>query len=874
MYPLSPASTPADQLSYQLLVDSVKEYAIFMLDPEGRIVSWNQGAERIKGYSAKEIIGRHFSCFYLPEDARLGKPEAGLQRAQLEGKYEAEGWRLRQDGSQFWASVVITPLRAPDGTLTGYAKVTRDLTERRLAEEALRANEAKLRAIMEHAADGIVTTDANAIIQSINPAGAALFGYPPEALIGCNVSLLIPEPDCHAHDRHVRRYVQTGNPRVIGKGPREVVGLRRDGRKILLELALSETVVQGQRTFIGILRDISARKRQEALLQAANHLLEAHVQERSAQWRAIFEHGPAGMAKIDLSGRWLEVNPQLCCLTGYTAAELKCLTWRDLASPEDIADAAPWLQKLLAGEINAYTREKIFIRKDGSTIEVESSLSVVRDASGRPLYFIGIATDMTERKRAEAARRASEAAYRAIFEQASVGIAHFNLAGKVLRANQKFAAILGYSMTEIAGITLQTFVHPDDLEKKLALRQRLLAGEIPNYVLEQRVVRRDGSHAWVRLNTSLGRDAETSLPSHTIGIVEDITAQKLIEQALAESQRRLKVAVQASGLGIWELDAATQRCWMSANTAAMLGYPAMEQVLPRATILRQVHPDDQVLAEARTRHAATLGSVQQADYRVIWPNGEIHWLASAVQAIRDAEGNIIKFIGASLDITRRKQAEQQLRQLSIHLLDIREDERKRVAREIHDELGGVLTAIKFDLTLPGWQEETRADEGTARHTATIAQVDAAIASLRRIISDLRPSVLDDLGLWAALEWQAQEFATRTGIHCTYRLEGPETDLAPEAATALFRMVQETLTNVLRHAHASSVTIRARVTAQEVTIRIQDNGVGIGAETIESNRSYGLLGMQERARQLSGAVRVSGKPGKGTTVRIWLPLGSV
>lgn len=873
MYPLSPSSSPADQLSYQLLVDSVKEYAIFMLDPEGRIVSWNQGAERIKGYRAADIIGRHFSCFYLPEEIRLGKPEAGLQRARLEGKYEAEGWRLRQDGRRFWASVVITPLFAPDGSLSGYAKVTRDLTERRRAEEALRANEAKLRAVMEHAADGIVTTDENAIIQSINPAGAALFGYTPDALIGRNVSVLIPEPAGSGHDQHVRRYRYTGTAHVMGRGPREVVGLHRDGHQVLLELALSETTVQGQPTFIGILRDITLRKRQEAVLKAANNILEAHVQERSAQWRVIFDNGPAGMAKIDLSGRWLEANPQLCRLTGYTAAELKCLTWRDLASPDDIADAVPWLQKLLAGEIDAYTREKIFIRKDGSTIEVESSLSVVRDAGGRPLYFIGIATDMTERKRAEAARHASEAAYRTIFEQAGVGIAHVNLVGKVIRANQKFADILGYRLTEIDGITLQAYVHPLDLPKKLALRQRLLAGEIPSYVVEQRIVRKDGTLAWVRQNVSLGQGTGSSQPTHTIGIVEDITAQKLVEQALAESQRRLKVAVQASGLGIWELDAASQQCWMSANAAAMLGYPAMEQVLPRAAVMRRVHPDDQAMAEARIGNAAALGSVQQADYRVFWPNGEVHWLASAVQVIRDAEGNIIKFIGASLDITRRKQAEQQLRELSIHLQDIREDERKRVAREIHDELGGALTAIKFDLTLPGCQEAAQAGEGAKRHTATIAQVDAAIASLRRIISDLRPSVLDDIGLWAALEWQAQEFAARTGIRCAYHLQGPETDLAPEAATGLFRMVQEALTNVLRHARASKVSIRARVTAQTVTIRIQDNGVGIGAGVVESNRSYGLLGMQERARQINGTVHVTGQPGKGTTVSIWLPLGN-
>lgn len=223
------------------------------------------------------------------------------------------------------------------------------------------------------------------------------------------------------------------------------------------------------------------------------------------------------------------------------------------------------------------------------------------------------------------------------------------------------------------------------------------------------------------------------------------------------------------------------------------------------------------------------------------------------------------------EVEARKQTEATLRHLASHLQGIREDERTRIAREIHDELGGVLAAIKFDLSVPMRQGSQCSEQALQRGQDLIHLVDEAITSLRRIISDLRPSILDDLGLWATLDWLAHEFEGRMGIPVLFDLEGEEVEIPPARATALFRIVQESLNNVAKHAQASQVEILATTTAHSISIVIQDNGQGFAPNATSSSKSYGILGMRERAQAFNGFVEITSQPGKGTAVSIEFPV---
>ncbi|HYR07190.1 MAG TPA: PAS domain S-box protein, partial [Longimicrobium sp.] len=195
---------------FRLMVESVQDYAIFVLDPRGHILSWNRGAERIKGYTAEQVIGRHFSLFYTDEARGRGHPEWELAVAAREGRYQEEGWRVRADGGLFWANVVITALFAPDGSLVGFAKVTRDLTERKKAEESLRENEARLSRIVASATDAIISTDEARNILVFNQAAERLFGVTAEEAIGAPLDRFIPQRFRGVHGEHMRRFGETG----------------------------------------------------------------------------------------------------------------------------------------------------------------------------------------------------------------------------------------------------------------------------------------------------------------------------------------------------------------------------------------------------------------------------------------------------------------------------------------------------------------------------------------------------------------------------------------------------------------------------------------------------------------------------------------
>src|SRR5207249_3059615 len=195
--PRAQATQPPDtDQPFRSIVESVQDYAIFMLDVTGRVTSWNVGAERIKGYSAEEIVGEHFSRFYVPEDVQARKPERELQVAAAEGRWEDEGWRVRKDGSRFWANVVLTPLRSADGALLGFAELSRDLTERRRAETALRQSEARLRLMVESVKDhAILMLDCEGRVVSWNAGAERIKGYRPDEILGRHFSRFYPPDD-------------------------------------------------------------------------------------------------------------------------------------------------------------------------------------------------------------------------------------------------------------------------------------------------------------------------------------------------------------------------------------------------------------------------------------------------------------------------------------------------------------------------------------------------------------------------------------------------------------------------------------------------------------------------------------------------------
>jgi len=262
-----------DPLIYQRMIDQARDYALFVLAPDGRIMTWNLGAQRLKGYAPEEIIGRHFSVFYTPEALASGWPAHELKVATLEGHFEDEGWRVRKDGSRFWANVVITALRDEDGKLLGFSKITRDLTDRRLHEEAVRQSEERFRLMIESVQDyAIYMLDADGLVASWNSGAQRMTGYFRDEILGRHFSRFFTEEDANAG----KPWEEIAQARRHGRADNEGWRVRKDGERFWARAVLS--AVQDRdghlRGFAKVTQDLSARRHMQDLEKAARNVNE------------------------------------------------------------------------------------------------------------------------------------------------------------------------------------------------------------------------------------------------------------------------------------------------------------------------------------------------------------------------------------------------------------------------------------------------------------------------------------------------------------------------------------------------------------------------------------------------------------------------
>ena len=603
----------------------------------------------------------------------------------------------------------------------------------------------------------------------------------------------------------------------------------------------------------------------DALNSMLDRLADSGLIERESAFRkSIIETVHDGYMLVDTQGKLLEVNQAYADISGYTVDELVGMHISQLeAEGQPVDEVKAHIAKIIAEGYDVFdTRHR---REDGHKIDIEVSTTFMRDTQ----QFVMFCRDITARKQIEKENlRASDDRFRGTLEQAAVGIAHATLDGQFQQINQRFCKIIGYARDELIHMSYQEITFHDDLGKDIHYMQQLLAGEISTFSTQKRFVRKDRSLVWVNLTFSLLCDAKGA-SKYTIGVIEDITERKHAE-ALAQQFGNL---LQNSFDEIYIFDACSLHFLLVSEGAEKnMGYSFDE--------LNQLTPLELCplfTKESFEQLVAPLGSGEQQSlfFETVFrrKNGTAYPVEMRLQFM---ESDFPVYMAVVQDTTERKYSEHQLHNLSAHLQTVREEEKASVAREIHDNLGSTLTALKMDVYWLADELSTNKEATLLlEHVESMSQLlDNAVAVTRRVITDLRPTILDDLGLQAALEWQAEQFQKRTGVQCWVTCienEGCKGELDKIQTINLFRIFQESLTNVARHSGASMVEVELHYEDEEVVLTISDNGCGLPEGHTIAKTSYGMLGMRERAEQLGGRFDFYGPPGGGFSITVILPL---
>jgi PAS domain S-box-containing protein len=506
---------------YRTLVHAIQDYAIFMLDPLGQIVTWNAGAERINGYSAAEIIGSNYSSFFPPDDVKRGRAQEVLRNAAASGRHEEQALRVRKDGSEFLASVTVTALRDLGGKLQGFSEISRDLSKGK-------ESEAKYRGLLEAAPDAMVVVNQEGEIVLLNLQAEKQFGYRRDELLGQKVKNIIPEGFAARLIADGTRSAAEALAQQIGTGI-ELSGRRKDGSEFPLELMLSPLHSADGILVTAAIRDISVRK-----------AAEAHLVQMESRYRGLLEAAPDAMVVVNQAGVIVLLNLQAEKRFGYRRDELLGQKVKNII-PEGfaerlIADRLRSEEDALAQQIGTGI-ELSGRRKDGSEFPLELMLSPLASAEGT--LVTAAIRDISVRKAAEAHLVQMESRYRGLLEAAPDAMVVVNQAGEIVLLNLQAEKQFGYRRDELLGQKVKNIIPEGFAERLIADRLRSEEDALAQQIgtgIELSGRRKDGSDFPLELMLSPLASAEGTLVTAAI---RDITTRKKAEADLLQNVQEL-----------------------------------------------------------------------------------------------------------------------------------------------------------------------------------------------------------------------------------------------------------------------------------------------------------------------------------------------
>ena len=615
-------------------------------------------------------------------------------------------------------------------------------------------------------------------------------------------------------------------------------------------------------------RDITEKKKEEEIIKKS-------ITELSNYKLALNESSLVSIT--DHKGIINYVSDSFCKITQYNSDELLSKNHSIISSGFHSKDffKEMWSTiskgKIWKGEIKDKT-------KDGNFIWLDTTIVPFMNETGQPFQFVAIRKDITDRKITENELIETIFSLSETQRISKIGNWTYFMNGE-LKWSENLYQLYGLP-TKITSTTPEFFfelVYPDDREKMQKWMMALLAGETPGEY-EFRSILPDGSLHYFGGSGEFKYDKENN-PIYLRGTVQDITERKKSEEKIIESELNYRSlfeqasdAIFITGTDFNYIDINTSGHYIDINTCGckLTGYSKDEFI--------KLTPNDLVFKEdmkANPFKTDQLKSGKTFSYerRLKRKDGTAVVVEANTKFLLD--GRVVIFVR---DITERKKAEQEilqknteLKELTEHLQKIREEERKEIALEVHDELGQQLAAIKIDAK---WLNKRVVNDVNIKNKTEemLLLIDETIKTTRKISSELRPEILDELGLMAAIEWKAEKFCNRTGIKCKLQIDCDELVLPSDVSINIFRIIQESLINIAKHSESTKVNIHLKVENKNLIILISDNGKGFDSEKIKQKKSFGLIGMKERAEMIGGTIQIVSEQGKGTLVELIVPIG--
>lgn len=441
---------------------------------------------------------------------------------------------------------------------------------------------------------------------------------------------------------------------------------------------------------------------------------------------------------------------------------------------------------------------------------------------------------------------------------------------RLARWNKQHETLFGFKPEEMSGRHFLEWHLPENQNAVVKALEGFM--DTNRAVIETKLLAKDG-HSIPFLLTVVKFESQGQ--KYLIGVGTDVSEQKQAEEALRQSETTLTKAQQIAQVGSWEYDYKSDRMTCSDETFRIFGFEPGEVVPTLDVFYSMVHLEDFPILMSSIEEVRKFHIPLNIDVRIVYPNGEYRFIHEQAEMTFDSDGEPAKWIGTVHDITQRKRTEdelqkslEQLHQLSKHIEQARENERLNIARELHDDLGQALTAVKIDLEII---KQNSSDTTVKEKLEDVKMlVGNTIRTVQRITSHLRPEIIDDLGLEAAIDWYTKEFAKRYGIEVFLDIENG-IPISNEDALPLFRIMQESLTNIVRHAGATHIEILLHQQDDFIQFVVSDNGVGITKDQINAKKSFGIMSMKERAASLGGSFEILRGKIFGSKIMITFPI---